>query len=98
MMPDSPRAIPKTQSIVAVLWPSFLLAGLATGLFFTAFDPQTLVNVGGYGEISRLGGYTIGFFLFWGLTAGSSLLTCFFQRPCDTSRHNNGGHTGEQGT
>ena len=70
------------QRIISILWPSFLTAGAATILFFTAFDPQLIVAVSGYGEISRLGGYSIGFFLFWLLTASSCLLTCFFQRPC----------------
>jgi len=74
--------IPKIQQVVAVLWPSFLTAGLATILFFTAFDPQLLAELAGYGEISRLAGYTIGFFLFWLLTAGTCALTCYFQKPC----------------
>lgn len=74
--------IPTVQKIIAVLWPSFLTAGAATILFFTAFDPQLLMAVGGYEQISRLGGYTIGFFLFWLLTASTGVLTCYFQRPC----------------
>ncbi len=73
---------PITQRVIAVLWPSFLTAGVATILFFTAFDPQIILAVSGYSEISRLGGYTIGFFLFWMLTSSSCALTCYFQRPC----------------
>ncbi len=73
-----------TQRMISIFWPSFLTAGVATILFFTAFDPRLIVAVSGYGEISRLGGYTIGFFLFWLLTSSSCLLTCFFQRPCPT--------------
>ncbi len=72
------------QRIISVLWPSFLTAGAATILFFTAFDPQLIMAVSGYGEISRLGGYSVGFFLFWMLTASSCVLTCFFQGPCPT--------------
>lgn len=83
-MTESNKETPTAQKLIAVLWPSFLTAGLATILFFTAFDPQLIVAVSGYGEISRLGGYTIGFFLFWLLTAGSCSLTCYFQRPCDS--------------
>jgi hypothetical protein len=75
--------IPTIQRVVAILWPSFLTAGLATILFFTAFDPQLLLLLSGHGEISRLGGYTIGFFLFWLLTAVTSALNFFFQAPCD---------------
>lgn len=79
---SSSNEIPKIQKIIAVLWPSFLTAGLATILFFTAFDPQLLMQVSGYGHISRLGGYTIGFFMFWLLTASTCALTCYFQKPC----------------
>ena len=76
-------AIPPIQRAVAVLWPSFITAGLATVVFFTLFDPVELAAAAGWGEVSRLGGYTIGFFAFWLLTAGSCALTCYFQRPCD---------------
>lgn len=74
--------IPKVQKFIAVLWPSFLSAGVATILFFTAFDPQLMMALGGFDQVSRLGGYTIGFFLFWILTASTCALTCYFQRPC----------------
>ena len=77
---------PMVQKIIAILWPSFLTAGLATILFFTAFDPELILTVSGYGNISRLGGYTIGFFLFWILTSSSCALTCYFQRPCQTTK------------
>ncbi|HEB59941.1 MAG TPA: hypothetical protein ENJ01_12015 [Gammaproteobacteria bacterium] len=77
--------IPKIQRVIAILWPSFLTAGLATILFFTAFDPVDMMVNAGYGEINRLGGYTIGFFLFWITTSLSCALTCYFQRPCDNN-------------
>jgi hypothetical protein len=82
-MDKATQDTPMIQKVIAVLWPSFLTSGVATILFFTAFDPQLIVSVSGYGEITRLGGYTIGFFLFWMLTSISCLLTCYFQRPCD---------------
>lgn len=74
-------AIPLTQRVVAVLWPSFIMAGMATTVFFAIFDPHELVAPTWFPDLSRVGAYTIGFFLFWILTAFSSLLTCFFQRP-----------------
>lgn len=74
--------IPVIQRIVAVLWPSFLTAGAATALFFTAFDPNDLTALLGYPDVTRTGAYTIGFFLFWFLTSFSCLLTCYFQKPC----------------
>lgn len=75
--------IPLIQKLVAVLWPSFLAAGVATVLFFTAFDPHALGMALGVGSVDRLGAYTIGFFCFWILTASSSAFTCYFQKPCD---------------
>jgi hypothetical protein len=56
---------------LVILWPSFLAAGVAEVLFFTLFDPSDL-------GASRIAAYSIGFFLFWGLAASSSALTCFF--------------------
>jgi len=82
--------VPKTQRCIAVLWPSFLLAGLANTLFFTAFDPEAVLACVGGPALSRLGAYSIGFFLFWLLTASSSLLTCYFRRPCAGGHGSNG--------
>ncbi len=79
--------IPVIQRVVAVFWPSFLTSGIATGGFFTLFDPLDLIHIAGLPEISRMGAYSIGFFLFWALTAGTCALTCYFQRPCRTN-HN----------
>lgn len=82
-MTGSQQNIPTSQQVIAVLWPSFLTAGIATILFFTAFDPELLMVLGGYEQVSRLGGYTIGFFLFWILTASTCVLTCYFQKDCN---------------
>lgn len=73
--------VPVAQSIVSVLWPSFLTACLATIVFFTLFDPTELGNLLGL-ELSRLAGYTGGFFGFWFTSSISSALTCYFRRPC----------------
>ena len=73
--------IPVIQRVVAVLWPSFITAGIATILFFTAFDPSVVFVE--Y-DISRVGAYSIGFFMFWLFGAVTSISTCFFLRPCDS--------------
>ena len=73
--------IPLTQRITAILWPSFLMAGLATVVFFAVFDPYDLVAPTWFPNLSRLGAYSIGFFLFWLLTGSSCLLTSYFQQP-----------------
>lgn len=75
--------IPLIQRLIAILWPSFLTSGVATILFFTAFDPQHLLLETRFAEMSRLGAYTVGFFLFWLLTTITSALTCYFREPCE---------------
>jgi hypothetical protein len=74
------NAIPLIQRVVAILWPSFITAGIATVLFTTAFDPDVIFA--DY-DISRLGCYTICFFLFWIFGAATSSATCFFLKPCE---------------
>jgi hypothetical protein len=67
--------------IGAVAWMSFLTAAAATGVFFSVIDPEALQYCVDFPEISRHGAYTVGFFLFWMLTASSSLLAVFFVYP-----------------
>jgi len=76
------NSIPKCQSVTAVLWPSFVAAAAATGLFFTVFDPVEVAACRGFESISRIAAYSVGFFVFWGLTAVSSGATQYFLRPC----------------
>ncbi len=72
-------AIPLIQRVVAILWPSFITAGIATVLFTTAFDPAvTFIDY----DISRLGSYSICFFLFWFFGAITAAATCYFLKPC----------------
>lgn len=74
--------LPVVQLIVSVVWPSFIVACIATIVFFILFDPSDLALIAGIPELPRLGGYTLGFFGFWLLSALSSGLTCYFRRPC----------------
>ncbi len=66
-----------------ILWPSFLMGGVAEGVFFTLFDPADLHVFGNPVELSRTAVYTLGFFMFWLFAAASSSLTCFLQRNGD---------------
>jgi len=74
------NTIPLTQRVVAILWPSFITAGIATIFFTTAFDPG--VTFADY-DISRLGAYTVTFFLFWIFGAATAASTCYFLKPCE---------------
>ena len=73
---------PRIQKVIAILWPSFLTAGVFTMLFFSIFDPEIILLDTIFANSSRLGSYTAGFFVFWALTASSCALTCYFQKPC----------------
>lgn len=69
------------QRAIWVLWPSFIIGGIAEAVFFTLFDPTELNLFGEPLEIGRTAIYTLGFFAFWLFAAASSALTCFLQRP-----------------
>jgi hypothetical protein len=69
------------QRAIWVLWPSFIVGGIAEGIFFTLFDPMDLHLFGSPLALSGTAVYTIGFFAFWLLAASSSAFTCFLQRP-----------------
>ena len=72
---------PRAQAIAAVLWPSFLAAGIATTLFFASIDPIDLGAVLSMPmELTRMQGYGLGFLLFWLLCALSSTMSVFLLR------------------
>lgn len=71
------------QRLIHILWPSFLVAGVADILFTTLFDPLEIVYRGEPLIAHRIAAYTIGFFVFWLLCIASSMLTCYFQRSAD---------------
>ena len=72
------------RKVIQILWPSFIVAGIAEIVFFTLFDPLELhLAAAGFGMTSRLGWYSVGFALFWAFAAASSALTCYFQRSAE---------------
>lgn len=80
------------RKAIWILWPSFLVAGVAEVVFFTILDPVQLHMVAELvGFSNRIAWYTIGFLLFWLFAAVSSALTCFLQRsPADVNRRRDG--------
>lgn len=77
------REIPRVQRVTSVLWPSFLISCMATILFFAAFDPVELMANTAIAEASRVGVYSVGFFMFWTITALTATLTCYFSKPTE---------------
>ncbi|AUN95353.1 hypothetical protein [Pseudazoarcus pumilus] len=62
---------------ILVLWPSFLVAGVAESLFFTLVNPREFYLFGETVAFSPIATYSIGFFAFWAVCAASSLLTLY---------------------
>ncbi len=66
------------HACIATLWPSFMVAIVATGLFFSAFNPKDLYPFDLDIDTNTLGAYTVGFFFFWAFCALSSMVTIYF--------------------
>ena len=77
------RWMPVPQRFGAVIWLSFMMAGAATGVFFSVLDPDDLRHCVPFPEVSRTAAYSIGFLLFWLLTATSGLLAVTFTYPAN---------------
>ncbi len=71
------------KRLIPILWPSFLVAGVADIIFTTLFDPLEILYQGEPLIGNRIAAYTIGFFVFWLLGMASSFMTCYFQRSAD---------------
>lgn len=67
----------KIRLLMWILWPSFLVAGLAEGLIFTVVSPEDLTFFGQPIEASFQATYTISFFILWMFCALSSALSIF---------------------
>lgn len=67
------------RRLMWIIWPAFLVAGIAEIVFFSLFDPFDLHFFGEALDMSREGIYTMGFFGFWGLGIASSALTVFLE-------------------
>lgn len=66
---------------MTVLWPSFMAAAMAEGLFFSVFEPDAL------SAMPPVAVYSIGFFFFWSLCALASMLTFYLVTvPQDQNR------------
>lgn len=63
------------QRLMWIVWPAFLMAGILEMVVFAFVDPGELHWFGQPLDVSRLGVYTIAFFIFWGITMVSGMLT-----------------------
>lgn len=69
---------------MAILWPSFLMAGVLEMLVFALVDPASLRWMGGdVLPLSATAVYTLAFFVFWALVAAAGLLTRLLEADPD---------------
>lgn len=74
-------ARPLSQRLAAVLWPSFFWASIASMVLFAFVDPVDLHAISFPDwQFSRTAGYSIGFMMFWAITAASSFGTWLLLR------------------
>ena len=71
------------RGVMQIVWPSFLTATAASGIFFTLFDPQQLEIFGIVIPPDRIMAYTTGFLAFWVMAAFSSAMTYLLARSAN---------------
>jgi hypothetical protein len=62
---------------MVILWPSFLVAAMAEGFFFSLLDPRDLHLGGVHLALSPLAAYSLGFFMFWLFCALACMLSYY---------------------
>jgi len=73
--------IPLRQVIIALLWSSFLSAGIACVIIFAWIDPTAILDQFGLNPDNRLSGYSLAFFFFWLIGIANVSICLFFLRP-----------------
>jgi hypothetical protein len=76
MSDDAVQPPKKVPRALIVLWPAFIMAGVAEMLTFAVVDPEGLTWFGGDAiDWSRQAIYTVTFFIFWLVISTSAAIT-----------------------
>ena len=78
--------IPLRQVVIALIWSSFLSAGITCGLIFAWIDPSVLLDQLGLDSDNRLSGYSLAFFFFWLIGIANVSICLILLRPI-THKH-----------
>jgi len=79
----------KLRLLILILWPAFLVAGLAEGLLFSFIRPEDLIFFGHHLALADEGIYTLGFFIIWIFCALSSALSLYILPARDEDSESN---------
>jgi hypothetical protein len=71
---------------IYILWPSFLVAIMAEGCYFSLFDPRELLKIIDLHNLPPLAVYTLGFIFFWMVCSLASSLTYYLTRAPNDRR------------
>jgi len=74
-IPSKQFKYPVRPMLMIILWPAFLMACVATGLFFSLIDPMELIVLDQRVQLHMTAVYSLGFFVFWLLGILASGLT-----------------------
>lgn len=75
------------RSLMFVLWPAFLTAGVLEIMVFAVLDPLSLTLLGEQVSWSREAIYSITFLIFWAVLAACSAITLLLARaPGEVNR------------
>ena len=77
------------RSLMLILWPSLLMAGVASAIVFALIDPLD-VAIFGYFRPERDVLYAAGFFFFWLIAGLSSILTLYMLPTKQDAQHDIG--------
>ena len=82
MAPEAADAShPLAVAALRVLWPAFLMAGVAEALVFAVLDPSELRWFGGEAVgLTRPAVYTVTFLIFWAVISAASAITVLLGR------------------
>ncbi|MFN0185486.1 MAG: hypothetical protein ACKVQR_16865 [Aquabacterium sp.] len=87
-MVDTPLA----RRLLALLWSSFLMAGVLEMVVFSVIDPSHLQGHGGFWDndwpASAI--YTLAFLVFWGATAASGLMALWLELDAEAVNRRSG--------
>jgi len=74
------------QRVMWIAWPAFLVAGVLEMLVFAVLDPMDVPWLTESFQMSRMGLYTLAFFVFWMVTAVASAMSVFLAYPIQRQR------------